>query len=673
MDSPSRNLWPARFQLSEAWSAFCLFLPLILLGCVSLFPSLPNVIVHGDLALIERSTLLATRFEQLLGPYSRFKMHHPGPALFYWLAPWYELGRHSFGSLCIGMLFLNSAAFLMLALVPWRLCRGAFLAATPALLLLFLHTGPQLFWASWNPDAGVLPLAASVACAFAVASGRPGFLPAGIFLGALASQCHVLYVLPTASAWLVAAALLVFRRPAPRLLRRSLLLAAFLFALCQFPVMLEQLRGDPGNLSVILHLKNATAGESLGSAAWESGAAAISESLWAPFGYQGGRRLEGEAALWSSRFSWAALPLLFLFFAIAWWRGATPALPAFACLAAWLGSSGWALASLTGELHAYLTRFLVPTLPLAATMIATVASGSSPSPKVAARPGWWLATSAVLSLLACRQVLSSPSLATHLDQNWGQAAYGRATTRILDALDQSEIHFPYLGILDPELWPYAAALVNQIEKRGGHAVVYEDWEFMFGPASLAGPHDGLLLIGSSEVEASNEALSAKAVEIAEPPVRATLLPLPAAFSQAGRHCIAAGDEEFDLFFRTGFYPPEFETGSPPFFWSSGDHSVASVRLLPGRAYRISFEATPYEYTQPQAMRLAVDGQDLASFELDSGWRRYEALLPAARVQPVNEVILYYRNTAVPQQIGRSNDHRALGARIRSLCFEEQSN
>jgi hypothetical protein len=64
-----------------------LALPL-LVGAVRLAANLTDDFwSYGDLAVIELSVRNALRGHPLLGPYSRFGWDHPGPALFYLLAP----------------------------------------------------------------------------------------------------------------------------------------------------------------------------------------------------------------------------------------------------------------------------------------------------------------------------------------------------------------------------------------------------------------------------------------------------------------------------------------------------------------------------------------------------------------------------------------------------------
>jgi hypothetical protein len=629
---------------------------------------LPDVVMHGDLALIELATLRATRFEQLEGPYSRFKMHHPGPALFYWLAPFYSFGGQRYGALCLGMLVLNGAAFACLLLVPWRLVgQPGLLVAAPASTLLFLHASPHLFWSAWNPEAGILPLAASAACAFALASGRPNFLPAGVFFGCFAAQCHVLFLAPVAAVWLAGLAVACWRRRGTGKWPRAALAAGAAVALlASFPVALEEWRGEPGNLSLILHLKGATQKKAIGlGPAFAAGGAALAESLWAPLGYGGLHRLEAEKEGPAGRLAiLLAIPALAAA-ALAWRRGSPLLFPAAACLLALLAASFWTIGSMSGELHPYLTRFMVPMLPLALVLLgcALVAGRPRTAPWAAAA---LLSAAAALSFLGCREVWRAPPLGTFLEGGWGTASWGDAVPKILAGLNRQGMSSPYLGLLDSGHWSYAAAIAAQVEKRDGHVLLYEDWEFMFGRAHSRGAHDGLLLLGS----AGDQGGSAAVVEAS--PITASLIPLPPAFGTSGRSCIGAGDEDAELFLRSGFYATERPPNEPPSLWSRFGVSRLSVRLHPGRQHDLSFEASPHEATLPQRVSVALNGRRLAEIEIANGWRTYSVNIPADLVAPVNEIELRYAKSVVPIEISASRDHRSLALRFRSFCFGEKA-
>ena len=60
-------------------------------GLALLLRLLPHAIATGDAAATEIFVLHATRGPWPLGPYSQFYWNHPGPLMFYLLAPVYAL------------------------------------------------------------------------------------------------------------------------------------------------------------------------------------------------------------------------------------------------------------------------------------------------------------------------------------------------------------------------------------------------------------------------------------------------------------------------------------------------------------------------------------------------------------------------------------------------------
>jgi hypothetical protein len=140
----------------------------------------------GDFAFLELYTRHAMHGRQLLGPYSQFGWFHPGPLLFYWLAPFYALGGQSMNSLNAGAFAMNALALLAIMWVGVR--QG------PALTMLWLTLWtliavlcfrlPDLLTSWWNPNVCVLPLLAVICMSSAVAQGDAALLP---LLAALAS------------------------------------------------------------------------------------------------------------------------------------------------------------------------------------------------------------------------------------------------------------------------------------------------------------------------------------------------------------------------------------------------------------------------------------------------------------------------------------------------------
>ena len=84
----------------------------------------------SDTAVIESFTLYASRAQLLVGPYSRYGWHHPGPLFFYLLAPVYTLAGSSTPALSAGALLINVASIVVLAwvlmwVVPWPIAECA--------------------------------------------------------------------------------------------------------------------------------------------------------------------------------------------------------------------------------------------------------------------------------------------------------------------------------------------------------------------------------------------------------------------------------------------------------------------------------------------------------------------------------------------------------------------
>ena len=145
----------------------------------------------SDTAVIESFTLLASRGDLLLGPYSRFQWHHPGPIYFFWMAPFYVLSGARTTGLNAAALLLN---LLALTAVGWTLVRragGALGVGITAALALFLWRTPELLISPWNPHIPVLAIVAFLVVAADAVSGTPAALPLALVLGSLAGQTHV--------------------------------------------------------------------------------------------------------------------------------------------------------------------------------------------------------------------------------------------------------------------------------------------------------------------------------------------------------------------------------------------------------------------------------------------------------------------------------------------------
>src|SRR5262249_56508683 len=64
---------------------------ILVFGLIGLARRAVDFATFGDTAIVESYTWMASTGDLLLGPYSRFQWHHPGPMAFYCIAPFYAL------------------------------------------------------------------------------------------------------------------------------------------------------------------------------------------------------------------------------------------------------------------------------------------------------------------------------------------------------------------------------------------------------------------------------------------------------------------------------------------------------------------------------------------------------------------------------------------------------
>lgn len=147
---------------------------------------------YGDLAVIESSVRNALRGHQLLGPYSRFGWDHPGPALFYLLAPIYWLGGSDTRALFLSTWLVNAAALnAILIVIRRRTGRAAAWWATAALLVWMLCVSPVVMMSPWNPNAISLPFLLTLVLSAAAVAGSGWSLAGAAVVGSVVVQIHI--------------------------------------------------------------------------------------------------------------------------------------------------------------------------------------------------------------------------------------------------------------------------------------------------------------------------------------------------------------------------------------------------------------------------------------------------------------------------------------------------
>jgi hypothetical protein len=218
----------------------------------------------SDAAVIEMYTIHALHGRQLLGPYSQFRWHHPGPGMFYMLAPFYLAGGPTMVSLSAGALTINLIAIVAIAWVVWRHTQATPLLgiALSSVMFLYLVRVHPVMASAWNPHIGVLPLLALIVMSAAMAAGEIRLLPAVALFASFISQAHIGLV-PVTVAVVTAAFVFLAFCPEPGRRgesieverRRSLAVWTNVTAWLLVPVWVlpvaEELTQTPGNMTLI--------------------------------------------------------------------------------------------------------------------------------------------------------------------------------------------------------------------------------------------------------------------------------------------------------------------------------------------------------------------------------------------------------------------------------------
>lgn len=319
----------------------------------------------------------------LLGPFSRFDWNHPGPLMFWLLAPvWRALGSTA-GAMWASAAVLNGVAAVGLVVVARRLGgRRLLMVVGVAALLLLIGLGP-LVADPWNPYLVVLPFAVFVLAATAVATGDLALVPVAVGVGSFCVHSHVGYALLVgvlglwAAGWLVGGLWRHRHQPdaptARRLVTIGALSAAVALVLWSGPLV-EQVTADPGNLSQVLGFFTGNDESTVGAA---DAFVILGRQLSLPGPWLGGpETVAGQPALLDPVGWWWALPTLALLGAatvVAWrrrWR--EPALLG-ATVALGVATAVVATSRINGAPFTYLLKFWWPLAMLCWVAIGWVA------------------------------------------------------------------------------------------------------------------------------------------------------------------------------------------------------------------------------------------------------------------------------------------------------------
>jgi hypothetical protein len=208
----------------------------------------------GDVALIELGVRQALFHGNALGVYSRFGWHHPGPALFYVLAPWYWLSGESSRSLFLGAWLINGVSAIGAVWIV-RARAGEHAARVMAIVvlahLLIVHVIHLID--PWNPKLLAFPLLLLMVSAASAYSGSVWSFVIAMVTATYLVQTHI-GTFPISLA-LLALAAIGFGRGRSRAswasARAPLIVGAGVLSLLWIGPIVQEISHSNGNLTQI--------------------------------------------------------------------------------------------------------------------------------------------------------------------------------------------------------------------------------------------------------------------------------------------------------------------------------------------------------------------------------------------------------------------------------------
>jgi hypothetical protein len=502
---PAPRWWPA------ALTALVAGLPPLLLAGSVLVGGGPKA-VSDDIALLVLGARDALHGGVLLGPYSRYGWHHPGPSYFYLLAVPTWLWHNSPTGIYVVAPLIAAACAAGTALLVRR---GAGAApgwvAAGAVALFVAGVGGATVRDPWNPYVVALPVLLAVTAGGLGAAGVPGALPWAAVAGTLAVQTHVSTAPVVGGVFAVAVVARVVRRvrrgPGPvSWWRPETWVAVALLVAAWVPPLWDEAFGT-GNLDAIWRFF--TAGHP--THGWGDAWRAVAAVFEATFFQHHAVIEEGVAARHA-----AAVTAVFVALAVsAVVVGAVRRRP----VAAWLGvaallAGGLAVESVTrvvGPVFRYLVVWMavLPVVPVVALAAAVApgrppASSDGPAPPAVPRRPAHARTSSWTSAPSGRRLAGVALVVAAVLVPLGLALRAVAQTPPVIDLTDNDIQSAYrlvapavgppgsavrIEINDGGRWPAAAGVGLELVRHGYQIRVQPPWTLLFGDRHKATGHE----------------------------------------------------------------------------------------------------------------------------------------------------------------------------------------
>jgi hypothetical protein len=455
----------------------------------------------GDTAVIESYTWMAAKGDLLLGPYSRFQWHHPGPLEFFWIAPFYMLSGARPAGLNAGALALNLAALAILTSIVMRRAGSVLSAALMASVAIYTWRIAPVLTSAWNPHLVVFAMMALIVAAADVVSGAASTLPVVAALASLAGQTHVALLPPALAISAVAAVGSIVSRwgkqRAAAEISRSLLASLAVMLVLWAAPLVEQVTSKPGNISQLwsFFVSESHRGQRFASAfsAWSD---MLTGLVRPDFAVAVGLRFRASPIRWVEAlavlqlvglvataafaamarrgFELALASLLFLVSLLTLWSATRIEETIFDHEVFWISAVGALNIALIASLAGRLAAARIPPSLTTAPMTAAI--------------GWSLfAVCAALGLRELRTTVVDSSRPSPESE-----AVSAVAKQLQGYFDRERIVRPLIRI-DQDGWPLAAGVILRLQKEDVPVAVEDDWVAMFTPAFAATGREAVTL------------------------------------------------------------------------------------------------------------------------------------------------------------------------------------
>ena len=470
----------------------------------------------------------------LLGPFSRFDWNHPGPLMFWLLAPVWRLLGSDAGALWAAGAVANLVAAVGLVVLARRFGgRRLLVVVGVATLALLIGTGP-LVADPWNPYLAMLPFAVFVLAAAAVATGDVVMVPVAVGVGSLLVQTHVGYglLVGVLGIWAAAWCTVGWWRSRPRhdavtadgtvtvtangdgdgdgdglrtpVDRRRLVVIGVVTVVVTLIAwsgpLIEQFSEDPGNLTLIVEYFTSSDDPTVGTAE----ALTVLGRQLSPLGpWLGGpEEVTGQGALMEPAPWWWALPALMLLaisIVVAWRRRWTAAALLGGTVAVGIVTAVVATSRITGFAFIYLLRFWWPLAMLGWVSVGWVALRLVPTDLLRRHADALTAATVVVAVaLTAGATFSTASEPAELP---GAVAVAAVADDVAAGLTPGGTY-----LVEPVGWSLFGELfgvVDALESRGFTPVADGRFAIHFAPARTEGgagapsTFDGTVLVATS--------------------------------------------------------------------------------------------------------------------------------------------------------------------------------